>query len=59
MALVAAKWAITDKQHIADEQRKNREARAFIRTFFGTMPEMKRAVEVFRTVLAEQTAQSR
>jgi histidinol-phosphate aminotransferase len=104
LALVAATTAIADAKHIADEQRKNREARAFTRTFFeragytvhaaeanffmvdlhrdakefklacakrnvaigrkfaslptharisvGTMPEMKKAVDVFRTVLA-------
>jgi histidinol-phosphate aminotransferase len=111
LALVAAKTAIADNAHIADEQRKNREARALTRSFFekagytvhaaeanflmvdihrdpkafklecvkqkvaigrkfpslptharvsiGTMPEMKKAVEVFRTVLATEVSQTR
>ena len=103
LALVAAAATVGDTAHIADEQRKNREARAFARQFFehagypvhaaeanffmvdvhhdakafkaecikhkvaigrqfpalpthirvsvGTMPEMKKAVAVFKTVL--------
>jgi histidinol-phosphate aminotransferase len=109
LALVAAAAAIGDAQHIAMEQRKNREARSFTRKFFegagypvngaeanffmvdvrrdakefkldcvkhnvaigrkfpnlptyvrisiGTMPEMRKAVEVFKTVLAADAAQ--
>jgi histidinol-phosphate aminotransferase len=109
LALVAAAAAIGDAQHIAVEQRKNREARSFTRQFFegagypvngaeanffmvdvrrdakdfkldcvkhnvavgrkfpnlptyvrisvGTMPEMRKAVEVFKTVLAAEAAQ--
>jgi len=34
LALVAARTAIGDAQHIADEQRKNRDARAFTRAYF-------------------------
>lgn len=110
LALAAANATLTDKAHIADEQRKNREARAFTRKFFesagytihsadanflmvdihrdshafklecakhmiaigrafpslptharvsiGTMPEMKKAVAVFRQVLAQQVSAS-
>lgn len=111
LALVAAKTAIEDRAHVVDEQRKNREARAFTRGFFeragytvqaadanffmvdirrdakdfklacaarsvaigrkfpslptharvsvGTMPEMKKAVETFRAVLALAAAPTR
>lgn len=104
LALVAAAASVGDRTHIATEQRRNREARAFTRKFFesagytvgaceanfmmvdihrdvkafkaecikkgvavgrpfpplsthlrlsiGTMPEMTRALEVFRTTLA-------
>jgi len=110
LALVASMATVGDKAHIADEVRKNREARAFARTFFekagypvhaaeanffmvdvhrdakafklecvkhkvaigrafpalptharisvGTMPEMTKAVAVFRTVLANQVSSS-
>jgi histidinol-phosphate aminotransferase len=110
LALAAATFAVNDKAHIADEQKKNREARAFTRKFFetagftvhstdanflmvdihrdakafkmecvkhnvaigrsfpalptharvsiGTMPEMKKAVQVFRTVIGQQAATS-
>ncbi|MEO7082879.1 MAG: aminotransferase class I/II-fold pyridoxal phosphate-dependent enzyme [Gemmatimonadaceae bacterium] len=110
LALVAAGVAITDSAHIADEQKKNRDARAFTKNFFesagytvaaadanflmvdirrdpkgfkteclkhmiavgrafpalptyarisiGTMPEMKKAVAVFRTVLATSVSTS-
>jgi histidinol-phosphate aminotransferase len=105
LALIAAGTTIGDSTHIADEQKKNREARAFTKHFFesagytvaaadanflmvdirrdprtfktqclkhmvavgrafpalptyarisiGTMPEMKKAVTVFHTVLSE------
>jgi histidinol-phosphate aminotransferase len=108
LVLAAAVATAGDQAHIADEQRKNAEARAFTRKFFesagytvpaadanflmvdirrdphafkldcakhkvaigrkfpalpkyarisiGTMPEMKKAVEVFRTVLAAPAA---
>jgi histidinol-phosphate aminotransferase len=108
LALAAAGTTLLDSAHIADEQRRNREARAFTKKFFesagfvvhgadanflmvdlhrdskafkmecvkhnvaigrpfpavptharvsiGTMPEMKKAVAVFRAVLASQTA---
>ena len=108
LALAAAGATILDSAHIAEEQRRNHEARAFTKKFFesagfvvhgadanflmidlhrdskafkmecvkhkvaigrpfpavptharvsiGTMPEMKKAVAVFRTVLASQTA---
>jgi len=111
LTLVAATSAIADHAHVAEEQRKNREARAFTRSFFekagykvhaaeanffmidihrdakefkmacaakkvaigrkfpslptyarvsvGTMPEMTKAVEVFRTVLASPATDSR
>jgi histidinol-phosphate aminotransferase len=110
LALVAAMTTVGDTAHIADEVRKNREARAFTRRFFenagyrvhaaeanffmvdvrrdakafkmecvkhhvaigrafpalptharvsiGTMPEMTKAVAVFRTVLANQVTSS-
>jgi histidinol-phosphate aminotransferase len=110
LALAAATASVTDKAHIADEQKKNREARAFTRKFFesagytihstdanflmvdihrdarafklecakrkvaigrafpalptharvsiGTMPEMKKAVAVFRAALAQQVSTS-
>ena len=109
LALAAATYAIADSQHIAAEQRKNTETRAFTRKFFegagypvhaaeanffmvdvrrdakefkldcvkhnvaigrkfpnlptharisiGTMPEMKKAVEVFKKVLGAEAAQ--
>lgn len=108
LALAAATTAIADKAHIADEVRRNAEARAYTKKFFealgytvpaaeanfmmvdirrdakafklecvkhnvaigrsfpavpnyarvsvGTMPEMKKAVAVFRTVLASQVS---
>jgi histidinol-phosphate aminotransferase len=108
LAFAAAQVAVGDTAHIADEQRKNRDARAFTKKFFesagytvqgadanfmmvdihrdakafklecvkhkvaigrpfpavptyarisiGTMPEMKKAVEVFREVLEKPTA---
>jgi histidinol-phosphate aminotransferase len=111
LTLVAARTAIADAKHVADEQRRNREARAFTRTFFehagytvhaaeanffmidlhrdakefktacakrnvaigrkfpslptyarvsiGTMPEMKKAVEVFRSVLSASVSPTR
>ena len=111
LTLAAATAAIGDHAHIADEQRKNREARAFTRSFFekagykvpaaeanffmidvhrdakefktacaakkvaigrkfpslpnyarvsvGTMPEMKKAVEVFKSVLVSGVSDSR
>lgn len=111
LTLVAARTAIADAAHVAEEQRKNRETRAFTRAFFeragytvhaadanffmvdihrdakefktecakrnvaigrkfpalptyarvsiGTMPEMKKAVEVFRAVLATGVSQTR
>jgi len=104
LALAAVAATVNDAAHVASEQRKNEEARAFTRAFFqnagytvhaaeanfmmvdvrrdahafklecvkhkvaigrafpslanyarvsvGTMPQMKKAVEVFRTVLA-------
>jgi len=110
LALVAAATTAGDKTHIAEEQRKNREARAFTRRFFegagytvhsteanflmvdvhrdakafklecvkhmvaigrafpalptyarvsiGTLPEMKKATAVFRTVLASQVSKT-
>jgi histidinol-phosphate aminotransferase len=108
LALAAAAATLVDTAHIAEEQRRNRDARAFTKKFFesagyvvhgadanfmmvdlhrdskafkmecvkhhvaigrpfpalptharvsiGTMPEMKKAVAVFRTVLATQSA---
>jgi histidinol-phosphate aminotransferase len=108
LALAAAGATVVDSAHIVEEQRRNREARAFTQKFFenagyvvhgadanfmmvdihrdpkafklecvkhkvaigrpfpalptharvsiGTMPEMKKAVAVFHTVLAAQTA---
>jgi histidinol-phosphate aminotransferase len=110
LVLAAAIATIGDKAHIADEVRKNKEARAFARKFFetagytvhaadanffmvdvrrdakafklecvkhgvaigrqfpafpnyarisvGTMPEMQKAIPVFRTVLASSTSTS-
>lgn len=110
LALVAAMTGVGDSAHVAAEQRRNREARAFTRKFFenagytvhstdanflmvdvhrdakafkmecikhkvaigrafpslptyarisiGTMPEMKKAVAVFHTVLASPVAAS-
>ena len=110
LALAAATTTVADKAHIAQEVRKNTEARAFTRKFFetagytvhaaeanffmvdihrdakafkmecvkhkvaigrqfpavptharisiGTMPEMKKAVAVFRSVLANQVSTS-
>jgi len=110
LALVAAMTGVGDAAHVASEQKRNREARAFTRKFFesagypvhstdanflmvdihrdakafkmecikhkvaigrvfpslptharisiGTMPEMKQAVAVFRTVLASPVAAS-
>jgi histidinol-phosphate aminotransferase len=110
LALVAARTTVGDTAHIADEVRRNREARAFTRQFFekagytvhaaeanfmmvdvrrdakafklecvkhkvaigrffpalptyarvsvGTMPEMTKAVPVFRAVLATQVSTS-
>jgi histidinol-phosphate aminotransferase len=110
LALAAAMTTVADKAHIAEEVRRNREARAFTRNFFessgytvhaadanffmvdirrdakdfkmecvkhkvaigrpfpavptharisiGTMPEMKKAVSVFRTVLNTQVSTS-
>jgi histidinol-phosphate aminotransferase len=110
LALAAATTTVADKAHIAEEVRRNREARAFTRNFFessgytvhaadanffmvdirrdakdfkmecvkhkvaigrsfpavptharisiGTMPEMKKAVSVFRTVLSTQVSTS-
>lgn len=110
LALAAATTAIVDNAHIAAEQKKNREARAFTRKFFesagytvhaaeanfmmvdirrdakafklecikhkvaigrafpavptfarvsvGTMPEMQKAVAVFRTVLATEVSKA-
>jgi histidinol-phosphate aminotransferase len=111
LTLAAATAAIADDMHVAEEKRKNREARAFARAFFekagykvqaaeanffmvdikrdakefkmacaakkvaigrkfpslptharisvGTMPEMKKAVEVFKSVLASTATESR
>jgi histidinol-phosphate aminotransferase len=110
LALAAATTTVADKAHIAEEVRRNREARAFTRNFFessgytvhaadanffmvdirrdakdfkmecvkhkvaigrsfpavptharisiGTMPEMKKAVSVFHTVLTTQVSTS-
>jgi len=62
LALIAAGTAISDAAHIADEQKKNREARAFTRAFFENagytvaaadanflMVDIKRDPKVFKT----------